>query len=312
MRGFAGARRRRARSVSEIRLDGRVVIVTGAGRGLGRAHALTCASLGAAVVVNDAGTTPSGEGVDASLAAEVVDEIVASGGSAVASVARVDAEEGAASIVATAVDAFGRVDALINNAGILRDAAFHKMISADWHGVIDVHLHGAWNVTRAAWPHLRQAGAGRVVLTTSHAALLGNFGQANYAAAKLGLVGLAHALAVEGQRSAVGVNVIAPLAASRLSAGLDKLAPLASLDPSPVSALAAYLCSDACTDTGMIIGAAGGTYVRYAIAEGNHVEVGAAATAADVARAWPQIVDMSAPVLPTAASFRALLGEGDA
>jgi NAD(P)-dependent dehydrogenase (short-subunit alcohol dehydrogenase family) len=282
-----------------VRLDERVVVITGAGRGLGRAHALQCASIGALVVVND---------VDADPAHEVVDEIRAAGGEAVAVAARVDAPAEAASIVEAAQREFGRVDALVNNAGILRDAMFHKMTDEEWRAIVDVHLHGAWHVTRAAWPRLRESGSGRVVFTTSHAGLLGNAGQANYAAAKLGLVGLANALAAEGVRRGVRVNVVAPLAASRLSSGIDKLAPLADLDPAPVASLVAFLCSEACPDTGMIIGAAGGTFVRYAIAEGEPVRLGPDVSPDDVAASWARVSDLSAPRLPTDASFRSLLG----
>ena len=194
---------------NELRFDGRVAIITGAGGGLGRAYALLFAARGASVVVNDLGGGMHGEGAGTSAADRVVDEIIAAGGQAVANY---DSVEDGERIVQTALDAFGRVDILVNNDGILRDASFHKMTEADWEKIYRVHLYGGFKVTHAIWPYLRDQGYGRVIMTSSAAGLYGNFGQANYGSAKLGLLGLANSLAVEGEKRNVLVNTIAPLA----------------------------------------------------------------------------------------------------
>ena len=201
--------------MSEISFDGRVAIVTGAGGGLGRSHALFLASRGAKVVVNDLGGSVDGKGSDEAAAQKVVDEIAAAGGEAVASFDGVDTAEGGEKIVKTALDAFGKVDVVINNAGILRDVSFHKMTHDQWDAVMNVHLNGTYYVSKAAWNHMREAGYGRIVNTTSAAGLYGNFGQANYAAAKLGIVGLSKTLAQEGHKKGIRCNVIAPVARSR-------------------------------------------------------------------------------------------------
>jgi NAD(P)-dependent dehydrogenase (short-subunit alcohol dehydrogenase family) len=270
-----------------VSLEGRVVAVTSAGHGLGRVHALQLAALGASVVVND---------VDAEQAEATAREI---GKRAAACVSRVD----------TARGSFGRIDGLVNNAGFLRDAAFGKMTDDEWCAVIDVHLNGAWHCTRAAWPHLREQGFGHIVLTTSHAALFGNHGQASYAAAKMGLVGLANVLAIEGRRHDIGVNAVAPLAATRLAAGTrGRVEALEHLDPAAVAALVAWLCSPACTDTGTVVAAAGGRFQRYALCEGPLVDLDTGVTVDDVAAAWPSITDVTDPALLTPSSFGALLG----
>jgi NAD(P)-dependent dehydrogenase (short-subunit alcohol dehydrogenase family) len=203
--------------MSEIRFDGRVAIVTGAGGGLGRAHALLLASRGAKVVVNDLGGTREGTGAGTAMADKVVDEIKAAGGEAVANYDGVDTAAGGESIVKTAVDAFGKVDILINNAGILRDRAFHNLTEEDWEKVLAVHLKGAYCVTQPAFRVMRQNSYGRIVFTTSAAGLYGNFGQTNYGAAKLALVGLMNTLKIEGQKYNIFANTIAPLAISRLT-----------------------------------------------------------------------------------------------
>src|SRR5437870_5476086 len=201
-------------TVSEIRFDGRVAIVTGAGGGLGKSHALLLASRGAKVVVNDLGGSFTGLGRSSAAADQVVDAIKAAGGDAVASH---DSVEDGDKIVKTAIDAFGRLDIVINNAGILRDVSFAKMTQQDWDLVYKVHVLGAFRVTHAAWPYLRDQGYGRIIMTASAAGIYGNFGQANYAMAKLGLVGFANTLAHEGRKRNVLVNTIAPIAGSRLT-----------------------------------------------------------------------------------------------
>jgi len=197
-----------------LRFDGRVAIVTGAGGGLGRSHALMLAARGAKVVVNDLGGSAHGDGKSSSAADKVVDEIRAMGGEAVANY---DSVENGTAIVQTALDAFGTVDIVINNAGILRDVSFQKMTQGDWDIVQRVHLNGSMSVSHAAWPIMREKGYGRIVMTTSAAGIYGNFGQANYCAAKLGILGLAHCLAEEGRGKNIFVNTIAPIAASRLT-----------------------------------------------------------------------------------------------
>jgi NAD(P)-dependent dehydrogenase (short-subunit alcohol dehydrogenase family) len=193
--------------MADIRFDGRVAIVTGAGGGLGREHALLLAARGAKVVVNDLGGAVDGTGGSAGPAERTAKEIEGLGGVAVADGNTVATPEGGQAIVDTALDAFGRVDIVINNAGILRDKAFHNLTPELLDPVLDVHLKGAFHVTRPAWARMREAGYGRVLLTASNAGILGNFGQSNYGAAKMGLVGLARVLAQEGARYGIRVSV---------------------------------------------------------------------------------------------------------
>ncbi len=240
-----------------VSFDGRVVIVTGAGNGIGRAHALTLAAHGARVVVNDLGGSVDGSG-SGGAAQAVVDEI---GGDAVASTDSVATAEGGAALVQTAIDAFGRVDAVIHNAGILRDRTLAKMTDDDVTTVVGVHLLGAFNVLRPAWPHMVERGYGRVVLTSSSSGLFGTFGQANYGAAKTGLIGLMNVLALEGARRGILVNALAPTAATRMTDGL--LGDLAErFDPQHVAAVATFLASERCTLTKHILTAGGGRVGR--------------------------------------------------
>jgi NAD(P)-dependent dehydrogenase (short-subunit alcohol dehydrogenase family) len=250
--------------MGDIRFDGRVAIVTGAGGGLGREHALLLASRGARVVVNDLGGAADGTGASAEPAERTAKEIVDRGGVAVADTNSVATVEGGQAIVDTALEAFGRVDVVISNAGILRDKAFHNLTPELLDPVLDVHLKGAFHVLRPAWARMREAGYGRVLVTASNAGILGNFGQSNYGAAKMGLVGLARVLAQEGARHNIKANVLAPIARTRLTEEL--LGPLApKLDPGLVAPVAAWLVSEDCPVTGEIYSAGGGRVARFFI-----------------------------------------------
>jgi NAD(P)-dependent dehydrogenase (short-subunit alcohol dehydrogenase family) len=250
--------------MADLGFDNRVAIVTGAGGGLGREHALLLAQRGCQVVVNDLGGSASVEGSDAGLAHAVVKEIEAAGGVAVADTNSVATPEGGEAIVQTAVDAFGKVDIVVNNAGILRDKTFAKMTPDLLGPVIDVHLKGAFHVTRPAWNLMREQSYGRIVNTASIAGILGNFGQSNYGAAKMGLVGLTRVLAAEGAKYDIKVNALAPLARTQMLEGL--LGNLAErLDPKLVSPVAAWLCHEDCPVTGEIYSAAGGRVARFFI-----------------------------------------------
>lgn len=249
-----------------IDFTGRVALITGAGGGLGRSHALLLASRGASVVVNDIGGSLDGTGTSARPAVEVTDEINALGGMAVADTNTVATPEGGQSMIRTAIDAFGRIDIVVNNAGILRDKSFANMTPDLWQAVLDVHLTGAMNVTRAAWPHLREQSYGRIVCTSSAAGIFGNFGQANYGSAKMGLVGLTRVLAQEGARYNIRANAIAPVASTRMSEEL--LGPRGdALDPCLVSPVVAWLVSEACDVSGEIYSAGAGRVARIFIAE---------------------------------------------
>jgi NAD(P)-dependent dehydrogenase (short-subunit alcohol dehydrogenase family) len=248
--------------VSELGFDGRVAIITGAGGGLGRAHALLLASRGAMVVVNDLGGSVGGAGSDRGLAQRVVDEIEEAGGVAVADTNSVATAEGGAAIVRTAVDTFGRVDIVVNNAGILRDKSFHNLTAEQLDPVLDVHLHGAFNVTVPAWSLMRAQGYGRVINTTSASGLLGNYGQANYAAAKMGLWGLTKVLAIEGAAHGIQVNAIAPIALTRMTEEMfSSLAP--HLSPERVASVVAYLAHESCGISGEALSCAGGRVARF-------------------------------------------------
>jgi NAD(P)-dependent dehydrogenase (short-subunit alcohol dehydrogenase family) len=246
--------------------DGRVAIVTGAGGGLGRCHALELARRGARVVVNDLGAAVDGTGQSTSAAQQVVDEITTAGGSAVASTDSVATPEGGQSIVDTAMDAFGRVDILINNAGILRDAAFKNMSADKVDAVIDVHLKGAFNVTRAVWPIMREQNYGRIVMTTSGSGLFGQFGQSNYGAVKMGQVGLMNVLAIEGRRNEILVNAISPIARTRMTE--NTMADVVKdMDPEQVTPVVVYLAHESCDRTAHIYRIGGSKISRVFIAE---------------------------------------------
>ncbi len=254
--------------MANIDFSGRVAIVTGAGAGLGRSYALELAKRGAKVVINDLGGTRDGAGSSDAAANKVVDEIKALGGQAVPNYDNVATVAGGANIVKTAVDAFGKVDILINNAGILRDKSFTKMEEENWDGVMNVHLKGAYCVSRPAFEVMRANNYGRIIMTTSGAGLFGNFGQSNYASAKMGLIGLTNVLKLEGAKYNVKTNVIVPVAASRLTE--DVLPPefFEKMKPDYITPAVLYMCSEECQDSGMIINATLGYYSRTAILTG--------------------------------------------
>ena len=252
----------------EIRFDDQVAVVTGAGGGLGRVYALELAKRGAKVVVNDFGGSRDGTGGASTPADDVVNEIKALGGEAVANYDNVATPEGGENIIETATDAFGTVDIVINNAGILRDKSFTKMEPENWHAVLDVHLNGAYHVTRPAFKVMREKGYGRIIMTTSAAGLYGNFGQTNYSAAKMGLVGLMNTIKLEGKKYNIKVNTVAPLAASRLTEDVLPADLLDKVKPEFVAPIVIYLASSRCKETGNIYNAGMHSFNRAAVVTG--------------------------------------------
>jgi len=280
-----------------IRFQDQVVIVTGAGGGLGRAHALLFAKHGAKVVVNDLGGSTHGEGANASAADKVVAEIREAGGTAVANHDSVtDGEK----IVQCALDHFGRIDVVVNNAGILRDKTFHKMEDADWDLVYKVHVEGAYKVTRAAWPHMREQGYGRIIFTASTSGIYGNFGQSNYGMAKLGLYGLTRTLAIEGRKNNILVNAIAPTGGTRMTEGLIPPQVFEQLKPELVSPLVVYLASNACAETSGLFEVGGGWMgkVRWERSLGVGFDPRAGFSPEDVAASFAQICDFEGAAHP--------------
>jgi len=277
--------------------EGKVVIVTGAGGGLGRAHALLFARHGARVIVNDLGGSAHGEGANASAADRVVAEIRDAGGEAVANH---DSVTDGDKIVQNALDTYGRVDVVVNNAGILRDKSFAKMEDTDWDLVYRVHVEGAYKVTRAAWHHLRAQNYGRIIFTSSTSGIYGNFGQANYGMAKLGLYGLTRTLAIEGRKNNILVNAIAPTGGTRMTEGLIPASVFDLLKPELVSPLVVFLGSEQCPDSGGLYEVGGGWMgkVRWERSLGAGFDPHAGFSPQDVAAQWASISDFSNAVHP--------------
>jgi NAD(P)-dependent dehydrogenase (short-subunit alcohol dehydrogenase family) len=283
--------------MTKLTYDGKVAVITGAGGGLGRQHALLLAERGALVVVNDLGGNVEGTGADASAAQKVVDEIRAAGGEAVANHDSVSTPEGGEAIIQTAIDAYDRVDIVINNAGILRDKTFHNMTPDLVDSVIEVHLKGAFNVTRPAWIRMREQKYGRIISTSSAAGIFGNFGQANYGAAKMGLVGFTRVLAAEGAKYNIRANAIAPLALTRMTENLmgalgDKL------DPSLVTPIVAFLAHEDCDVSGEVYSVGGGRVARVFIGETQGF-FKPGLTLEDVRDNWSQIRNTDGYVIPS-------------
>jgi NAD(P)-dependent dehydrogenase (short-subunit alcohol dehydrogenase family) len=281
-----------------LRFDGRTAIVTGAGTGLGRAHALLLASRGAAVIVND---ISPGDPNGLKPADSVVAEIVAAGGAAAADHHSVATADGGEAIVQTAIDEFGGVDIVVNNAGIVRDKTFAKMTMSEVDPVFDVHLRGAFHVTLPAYRHMKESGYGRIVSTTSAAGLFGNFGQTNYGAAKMGLVGMTRVLALEGARYGVLSNVIAPIAATAMSAGILDEEWERRLDPSLVSPVVAYLAHETCSANGEVISAAAGRVARVFLGEG-HGYYSPELSVEDIDQNWDQVMSTDDFAIPMSAA----------
>ena len=272
----------------------RVIVVTGAGGGLGREYARTLAREGAGVVVNDLGGARDGTGAGSAMADEVVKEIRDAGGRAVANYDSVAEPDGAANIIKTAIDEFGKVDGVVSNAGILRDGTFHKMEFGSWDAVLKVHLYGGYNVIRAAWPHFRENGFGRVVVATSTSGLFGNFGQANYGAAKMGLVGLINTLAQEGAEYNIKANAVAPIAATRMTQDILPPEVFEKLTPEYVAPVVAYLCTEELPETATVFIVGGGRVQRVELFQNAGVTFTGVPSVDDVAVKWGEITDLSA------------------
>ncbi|KLL10653.1 MULTISPECIES: SDR family NAD(P)-dependent oxidoreductase [Protofrankia] len=274
-------------------VEGRAIVITGAGGGLGREYALLLAREGARVVVNDLGGARDGSGGGSAMADGVVAEIRAAGGEAVASYDSVATQVGAEAIVRTAVETFGAVHGIVSNAGILRDSSFARTTPEDWDAVIKVHLYGGFHVIRAAWPYFREQNFGRVVVATSTSGLYGNFGQANYAAAKLGLVGLVNTLAIEGERYGIRANAVAPLAATRMTADIAPPEVLDTLPAAQVAPVVGHLLTEELTDSGAVFVVGGGLVRRVALFQNSGVRFDEPPTMEIVAKRWAEITDLS-------------------
>ncbi|WP_425055240.1 SDR family oxidoreductase [Pseudomonas abyssi] len=283
--------------MSDIRFDDKVVIVTGAGGGIGRAHALLFAKHGAKVVVNDLGGSANGEGANSEAALKVVEEIKAAGGTAIANPDNVINGD---RIVECAMDNFGRIDVVVNNAGILRDKSFAKMTDADWDLIYKVHVEGAYKTTKAAWEHMKNNNFGRIIFTSSTSGIYGNFGQANYGMAKLGLYGFTRTLAIEGRKNNIFVNAIAPTGGTRMTEGLFPEGAFDKLKPELVSPLVAYLCSEECKETGSLFEVGGGWMgkVRWERSLGIGFNPDEGFTPEDVAANFEQLCSFEGAVHP--------------
>jgi len=273
-----------------LRFDGKVAVVTGAGGGLGRAYALAFAERGAKVVVNDLGGGHTGSGSSTRAADIVVEEIKAKGGEAAANY---DSVEDGEKIIQTAVDAFGRVDILINNAGILRDVSFAKMTDKDWELIQTVHLKGVYKCTKAAWPHMMKNQFGRIINVTSAAGIYGNFGQVNYSTAKSGILGFTKSCALEGAKRGILSNCIAPLAASRMTETVMPKDMLALMQPESVIPLALYCCHESSSANGEIIEAGGGWFAKVRVERAKGLFLSGKINAEDIQANWETIVDFS-------------------
>jgi NAD(P)-dependent dehydrogenase (short-subunit alcohol dehydrogenase family) len=278
-----------------VSLDGQVAVVTGAGRGLGRAYAIDLAKHGAKVVVNDNGVDVNGRGGDHGPADEVVQAIASAGGEAVANYEDVGGYDAGYNIIKQAIDTWGRLDALVCNAGMLRDGALHNMGEEDWDAILGTHLKGCFNLMRHAWPVFRQQSYGRVVLATSSSGLYGNFGQCNYAAAKAGMVGLMNVSKLEGAKYNVLVNCIGPAAATRMTLSLMGEDRAEAMRPELVAPAVTYLASPQCTESGLVIEAAGGVFNRCSFVknEGARIDPSESPDADWVEANWGKITDLS-------------------
>jgi NAD(P)-dependent dehydrogenase (short-subunit alcohol dehydrogenase family) len=281
--------------VTELRFDDRVAVVTGAGRGLGCAYARLLAELGAKVVVNDHGGSLAGDGVDAAPAEQVVKAIREGGGDAVACTESVATTDGAAAIIGTALDRYGRIDILIHNAGNVRRGSLKEMTYEDFDAVLDVHLRGAFNVVRQAFPVMTEAGYGRIVLTSSIGGLYGNHDVANYAAAKAGVIGLANVVALEGAPEGVTCNVIVPAAVTRMAAGID-ISAYPPMGPELVAPVVGWLAHESCSVTGELYVALAGRVARAVIVESPGV-YRPSWTVEDVAEHLDEIRNVKAPLI---------------
>jgi NAD(P)-dependent dehydrogenase (short-subunit alcohol dehydrogenase family) len=281
--------------MADLRFDGRVAVVTGGGRGLGRCYAMLLASRGAKVVVNDPGGSLAGEGMDAMPAEDVVSEITAAGGQAAACTESVTTRDGGDAIIRTALEHYGRLDILIHNAGNVRRGSLKDMSHEDFDAVLDVHLRGAFNVVRPAFPVMCDAGYGRIVLTSSIGGLYGNHGVANYAAAKAGVIGLSNVAALEGAADGVTCNVIVPAAVTRMAAGIDTSA-YPPMGPELVAPVVGWLAHETCSVTGEVFIALAGRVARAVIAESPGVHR-PAWTVEDVGKHLDAIRNIEAPLV---------------